>query len=54
MDSNKMYISQMREFIDLIEKNKKVRCIFDDSVTIMKIIELSEESSKKKTWIKVR
>ena len=48
-----MYISQMKEFVELIKNNKKVRCTVDESVITMKIIKAAEESSKKKTWIEV-
>ncbi|MHA1186443.1 MAG: Gfo/Idh/MocA family protein [Candidatus Heimdallarchaeota archaeon] len=53
LDSNQMYVDQMRDFIELIRNKKSVQCTFDDSVIIMNIIKLAEESSKKKSWIKV-
>ena len=53
LNPNKMYISQMKEFIELIKNNKKVRCAVDDSIILMKIIKAAEEPSKKKIWIKV-
>ncbi len=53
LDSNQMYVDQMRDFIELMKKKKSIQCTFDGSVIIMNIIKLAEESSKKKSWIKM-
>jgi len=50
IDNNKMYLEQMKHFINLIMKKEKPVCSYEDGLYVMQIIEAAEKSMKLKTW----
>ncbi len=53
LDWNKMYIDQMKNFVNFIKNKESLCCTFQDGVNVMKIIKAAEESTRTKTWQKV-
>ncbi|PWI48905.1 hypothetical protein CEE45_04015 [Candidatus Heimdallarchaeota archaeon B3_Heim] len=53
LDPNGMYLNQIKDFINLIKDQVRVRCTFNDGVEVMKIIKTSEDSSRLKSWQKI-
>jgi predicted dehydrogenase len=50
LDPNKMYLNQIKDFINLIQNQNRVRCTFNDGAEVMKIIKATEDSSQLKSW----
>lgn len=50
LDRNKMYIDQMKNFVNFIKNKEGPRCTFEDGVNVMKVIKAAEESAKLKSW----
>ena len=50
---NKMYINQMKNFVNFIKNKESLCCTFQDGVNVMKVIKAAEESTRTKTWQKV-
>ncbi len=53
LDWNKMYIDQMKNFVNFIKNKESLCCTFEDGVNVMKVIKAAEESTRTKTWQKV-
>lgn len=50
LDWNKMYIDQMKNFVNFIRNKEGLCCTFEDGVNVMKVIKAAEESTKLKSW----
>lgn len=50
LDWNKMYIDQMKSFVNFIRNKETPRCTFEDGLNVMKVIKAAEESTKLKSW----
>jgi len=50
IDRNKIYIKQMKHFINLIQAKEKPVCSYEDGLYVMKIIKAVENSTKFKSW----
>ena len=50
LNLNKMYINQMKNFVNFIKNKESLRCTFEDGVNVMKVIKAAEESTKLKSW----
>ncbi len=53
LDWNKMYIDQMKDFVNFMKNKESLCCTFEDGVNVMKVIKAAEESTRTKTWQKV-
>jgi predicted dehydrogenase len=54
LNLDKMYINQMKNFVNFIKDKKSLRCTFEDGVNVMKVIKAAEESTKLKSWQSIR
>ncbi|MHA2246021.1 MAG: Gfo/Idh/MocA family protein [Candidatus Hodarchaeales archaeon] len=50
LDPNKMYLDQMKAFINFIHNRKGCRGSFEDGLNVMKIIKAAEDSTRSKSW----
>lgn len=52
-ERNKLYLSEMRHFLDCIAKSEQPLCTLDDGIQALKIILAAKNSAKKKQQIKL-
>ena len=53
LDKNKMYVDQMKDFVNFIKNKESLHCTFEDGINVMRIIKAAEQSTHTKTWQKI-
>jgi predicted dehydrogenase len=49
-DPDKMYLDQMKDFIEFAQRKGNARCSFEDGINVMRVIEVAEKATKERCW----